>query len=98
MASTTEDMVSRIQAMADALVHVVPPETVAYGKGGSIDWQGFYCATRRRFLEQAGRCFESASQGWTGEEAQPWPVRSHLVRSSEAARQTRVVNSYPNDW
>jgi beta-lactamase class A len=33
----------RIQAMADALVHVVPPDTVAYGKGGSIDWQGFYC-------------------------------------------------------
>ena len=33
----------RIQAMADALVHVVPPDTVAYGKGGSIDWQGFHC-------------------------------------------------------
>lgn len=33
----------RIQAMADALVHVVPPDTPAYGKGGSIDWQGFYC-------------------------------------------------------
>jgi beta-lactamase class A len=33
----------RIQAMADALVHVVPADTVAYGKGGSIDWQGFYC-------------------------------------------------------
>ena len=33
----------RIQAMADALVHVVPPDTVAYGKGGSIDWQDFHC-------------------------------------------------------
>ena len=33
----------RIQAMADALIHVVPPHTVAYGKGGSIDWQGFHC-------------------------------------------------------
>ncbi|HSH99100.1 MAG TPA: serine hydrolase [Reyranella sp.] len=33
----------RIQAMADALVHVVPPDTAAYGKGGSIDWQGFHC-------------------------------------------------------
>lgn len=33
----------RIQAMADALVHVVPANTMAYGKGGSIDWQGFYC-------------------------------------------------------
>lgn len=33
----------RIQAMADALAHVVPTDTVAYGKGGSIDWQGFHC-------------------------------------------------------
>lgn len=33
----------RIQAMADALVQVVPPDTMAYGKGGSIDWQGFHC-------------------------------------------------------
>jgi len=33
----------RIQAMADSLVHVVPPDTLAYGKGGSIDWQDFHC-------------------------------------------------------
>lgn len=33
----------RIQAMADALVHVVPPDTPVYGKGGSIDWEGFHC-------------------------------------------------------
>ena len=33
----------RIQAMADALPHVVPPDTAAYGKGGSIDWAGFHC-------------------------------------------------------
>lgn len=33
----------RIQAMADSLIHVVPPDTMAYGKGGSIDWQGFHC-------------------------------------------------------
>lgn len=33
----------RIQAMGDALVKVVPPETVAYGKGGSIDWDDFHC-------------------------------------------------------
>ena len=33
----------RIQAMADALVLVVPADTPAYGKGGSIDWQGFHC-------------------------------------------------------
>jgi beta-lactamase class A len=33
----------RIQAMADALIQVVPPDTMAYGKGGSIDWQDFHC-------------------------------------------------------
>lgn len=33
----------RIQAMASAIVHVVPPDTMAYAKGGSIDWAGFHC-------------------------------------------------------
>ncbi len=33
----------RIQAMADPLVHVVPADMPAWGKGGSIDWQGFHC-------------------------------------------------------
>ncbi len=33
----------RIQAMADALVHVVPADTMAYGKGGSINWNKFHC-------------------------------------------------------
>lgn len=33
----------RIQAMASALIRVVPPDTMAYGKGGSIDWQDFHC-------------------------------------------------------
>ena len=33
----------RIQAMATAIAMAVPPDTVAYGKGGSIDWNGFHC-------------------------------------------------------
>ncbi len=33
----------RIQAMADSLALVVPPDTPAYGKGGSIDWGDFHC-------------------------------------------------------
>jgi beta-lactamase class A len=32
----------RIQAMADAIALVVPPDTVAYAKGGSIDWRDFH--------------------------------------------------------
>ncbi|CAN1724032.1 beta-lactamase [Hyphomicrobium sp. 1Nfss2.1] len=33
----------RIQAMADAIALVVPTNTAAYMKGGSIDWNGFHC-------------------------------------------------------
>jgi beta-lactamase class A len=33
----------RISAMADAIAMAVPPDTPAYGKGGSIDWEGFHC-------------------------------------------------------
>ena len=33
----------RIQAMADAIALLVPADTPAYMKGGSIDWNGFHC-------------------------------------------------------
>ena len=33
----------RIQGMAGLIAMVVPPDTVAYVKGGSIDWQDFHC-------------------------------------------------------
>jgi beta-lactamase class A len=33
----------RIQSMADIIPQVVPPDTAAYAKGGSIDWEGFHC-------------------------------------------------------
>jgi beta-lactamase class A len=33
----------RIQAMADAIALLMPPDTPAYMKGGSIDWNGFHC-------------------------------------------------------
>lgn len=33
----------RIQAMADAISRVVPPNVPAWGKGGSIEWEGFNC-------------------------------------------------------
>ncbi len=33
----------RIMAMADALPQVVPPDIMAWGKGGSIDWGDFHC-------------------------------------------------------
>ena len=33
----------RILAMADSIAQVVPTDTPAYMKGGSIDWKGFHC-------------------------------------------------------
>ncbi len=33
----------RIQAMADAIWMTIPPEIPAFGKGGSLDWEGFHC-------------------------------------------------------
>jgi beta-lactamase class A len=33
----------RIQAMADAIAKVVPPDTAAYAKGGSIEFNNFNC-------------------------------------------------------
>ena len=33
----------RISAMADAIAMAAPPDTPAYGKGGSVDWEGFHC-------------------------------------------------------
>jgi beta-lactamase class A len=33
----------RIQGMAGVIAMVMPPDTVAYAKGGSIDWQDFHC-------------------------------------------------------
>ncbi|MGB3288698.1 MAG: serine hydrolase [Burkholderiaceae bacterium] len=33
----------RISAMADAMPMLVPADTMAYGKGGSIDWEDFHC-------------------------------------------------------
>ena len=33
----------RIQAMADCPPAIVPPDTAAYAKGGSIEWDDFNC-------------------------------------------------------
>ena len=33
----------RIQAMANAIAVAIPPDTIAYAKGGSIDWEDFHC-------------------------------------------------------
>lgn len=39
--ATTQEF-KRISSMADALWMVVPQDTIAFGKGGSIDWEDFH--------------------------------------------------------
>jgi beta-lactamase class A len=70
----------RIQAMADALPHVVPPDTVAYGKGGSIDWQGFhcFCLPGQMIVGKVPVTF-CFTINWTGPRA-AWPPSSSPTR------------------
>lgn len=57
----------RIQAMGDVISRVVPADTVAYAKGGSIDWLGFHalCATGQMLVgaKPVTFCF---ILNWTG--------------------------------
>ena len=61
------DEFARIQAMATALHQVVPTYIVAYGKGGSIDWQDFHCLSLPGDMVVGARhvtfCF---TINWTG--------------------------------
>ena len=45
----------RIQAMADAIALVVPQDTPAYGKGGSIDWEALPLPVPRRPDDRRGK-------------------------------------------
>ncbi|CAM5220505.1 hypothetical protein CDEF62S_02234 [Castellaniella defragrans] len=57
----------RISAMADAMPIMVPGDTMAYGKGGSIDWEDFHCLCGAGQMVQPTRrtsfCFII---NWTG--------------------------------
>ena len=61
----------RIQAMADAIAMVVPPDTPAYAKGGSIDWQGFHALCVPGQMLQSGHpvtfCF---TLNWEGPDSE----------------------------
>jgi beta-lactamase class A len=65
----------RIQAMADAIPVVVPLDTVAYAKGGSIDWQDFHalCVPGQMLLgrQPVSFCF---TLNWTGPDSGVAPM------------------------
>lgn len=57
----------RIQAMADAIPLIVPPDFKAYAKGGSIDWQDFHalCVPGQMLLGRRPVTF-CFTLNWTG--------------------------------
>ncbi len=60
----------RIQAMADLIARVVPANTAAYAKGGSIDWLGFHalCAPGQMVVGKTPVTF-CFTINWTDAEA-----------------------------
>lgn len=57
----------RISAMADAMPAIAPQDTMAYGKGGSIDWDGFYCfCVAGQMVQPTQRTSFCFIVNWTG--------------------------------
>jgi beta-lactamase class A len=81
----------RIQAMADAIALVVPQDTPAYLKGGSIDWNGFHC------LAVAGQMIVAATPvtfclmlNWTDSDGEKAAVEGRYKQTvAEILRRTR---------
>jgi beta-lactamase class A len=81
----------RIQAMADAIALVVPQDTPAYLKGGSIDWNGFHC------LAVAGQMIVAATPvtfclmlNWTDNDGEKAAVEARYKQTvAEILRRTR---------
>jgi beta-lactamase class A len=86
----------RISAMADAMPLMVPQDIMAYGKGGSIDWEGFHCFCGAGQMVQPARrtsfCF---IVNWTGaDDSAAGMLQSFKQRSQHAlalaSRSTRT--------
>lgn len=57
----------RISAMADAIPATLPDDTMGYGKGGSIDWEGFHCfSVAGQMVRPAHRASFCFIVNWTG--------------------------------
>ncbi|MBW4022594.1 MAG: serine hydrolase [Proteobacteria bacterium] len=58
----------RIQAMADAIPLIVPANVLGFGKGGSIDWDGFHCiAVAGQMVSGSATVTFSFILNWTGD-------------------------------
>ncbi len=72
----------RIQAMASLIARVVPSDTAAYAKGGSIDWEGFHavCAPGQMVVNGTPVTF-CFTVNWTGPDSSVPEVLSEFAAS-----------------
>jgi beta-lactamase class A len=84
----------RIQAMADALAMILPPNTVGYAKGGSIDWQDFHalCVPGQMLLgrQPVTFCF---TLNWSGPESGV-PAVAQQCKAAVAGILSAVATSF----
>jgi beta-lactamase class A len=75
----------RIQAMGGAIARVVPPDILAYAKGGSIEWQDFYapCLPGQMILRSGEAVTFCFTLNWTGKAAD-WPAVAGECQASVA--------------
>lgn len=76
----------RISTMADAMPLVAPPDVMAYGKGGSIDWNGVQAlAVAGQMVDGPVRANFFWGANWPGEPDSVPPVLERLTASIRAA-------------
>lgn len=76
----------RISAGADAMPRVAPPDVMAYGKGGSIDWNGMQAiAVAGQMVAGPVRASFFWGANWPGEADGVPAVLRQLAASSQAA-------------
>ena len=75
----------RISAMANAMPLITPPDVMAYGKGGSIDWNGTQAvAVAGQMVAGPVRATFFWGANWPGEADSVPPVLDRLADSSRA--------------
>ena len=71
----------RISAMAGAIPQTIPPDIMGYGKGGSLDWDGFHCFSLAGQMvlptQRVNFCF---TINWTGDDASVPTTFSNYIK------------------
>jgi beta-lactamase class A len=83
---TTLNEFKRISAMADALPQILPPDIAGYGKGGSINWNNFYCfaMSGQMVIPDKHTVTFSFITNWEGEETTVEPVFRQFAAMAKA--------------